>query len=233
MKTIDRLGLFQNGEWSVSYSHISYSTFLIVVNAKVGAFSYDEDLLVSYLKGIHRGNANVFFFRYFGSIYNGVFMRFNRIAIAKKLILAEKFKKAKSLLAPIAKKGHSKAQLIMGYLYFGGDMNMSSKETKYWLTKAAEQGLSESQHDLGVMWMTGEAGYVDIEKSLYWYQRCVDRDHNVVDTEWAFKRIIEIYEGKFGEQYKNLEAVKTWQLKRVAFLTVPYRNHPDWFYQKL
>ncbi len=234
-------------------------------------------------------------------------MKFNRIGIAKRLILASNFKGAKKLLLPLAKNGHSKAQLILGYMYFGGDFTMSPNEAKYWLekasiqgiaeamamlattdfkqgtwtnfsnskkqiskveraakkgsaeaqrwlattyahgevvevdiekvvywdTKAAEQGLSESQHDLGVMWMSGEAGFVDMEKALYWYKRCVDRDHNVVDAEWAFKRIIEFYEGKFGEEYKNIIEASRWQECKNAFLKLPYRDHPDWFYDDL
>jgi uncharacterized protein len=81
------------------------------------------------------------------------------------------------------------------------------KKVVYWDTKAAENGFSESQYDLGVMWMTGEAGHVDIEKSLYWYKCCVNRDHNVVDAEWAFKKTIDIYEGMFGDEYKKLNEV--------------------------
>lgn len=231
-------------------------------------------------------------------------MQFNKLGIAKRLILASKFKKAKKLLMPMARKGSSRAQLVLGYLYFGGDLEMSRKEAKYWLekaarrgeaealgmlaitdfntgawanfaeslsqivkvekaanngsvqaqrwlamtyahgeivpadyekvvywdTKAAEQGLSESQHDLGVMWMTGEAGSVDISKSLYWYKCCVNRDHNVVDAEWAFKRIVEIYEGRFGDEYKDMKAAKKWRQREKYFLKLPYRNHPDWFY---
>lgn len=231
-------------------------------------------------------------------------MQFNKLGIAKRLVLASRFNKAKKLLKPMAKKGSSKAQLILGYLYFGGDMEMSRQEAKYWLekaarsgeseaigmlattnfktgawanfavsksqikkvveaakkgsaeaqrwlattyahgeivpadyekvvywdTKAAEQGLSESQHDLGVMWMTGEAGRVDIDKSLYWYKCCVNRDHNVVDAEWAFKRIVEIYEGNFGDEYKDMKEAKEWRQRAESFLKLPYRNHPDWFY---
>lgn len=75
-------------------------------------------------------------------------MKSNRIGIAKKLILAEKFKKAKKLLYPIAKKGNVEAQHLLGYLYFGGDLEMSSKESNYWLSKAAKKGHPEALAEL-------------------------------------------------------------------------------------
>ncbi|MDE1462422.1 tetratricopeptide repeat protein [Spartinivicinus poritis] len=64
-------------------------------------------------------------------------MKFNRIGIAKRLILAEKYKQAKKLLIPLAKKGNAEAQLILGYLYYGSDPEMSAKESEYWLKKSA------------------------------------------------------------------------------------------------
>lgn len=102
-------------------------------------------------------------------------------------------------------------------------------KTGYWDTKAANQGLAESQYDLGVMYLTGEAGKQDIAQSLYWFERCVDRNHNVIEVEWAFKRIIDIYEGKFGEEFKN-EVMADKQRKRSRLLLkMPCRNFPDWF----
>jgi TPR repeat protein len=97
--------------------------------------------------------------------------------------------------------------------------------------KAANQGLVESQHDLGVMYLTGEAGKQDIAQSLYWFERCVDRNHNVIEAEWAFKRIIDIYEGKFGEEFKNNEMADKQRERSGVILKLPYRNFPDWFYK--
>ncbi|WP_413662333.1 tetratricopeptide repeat protein [Microbulbifer sp. CNSA002] len=232
-------------------------------------------------------------------------MKYNRIGISKRLILAGKYKKAIDLLLPIANARNEVAQLILGYLYFMADSGMDGVNAKkwleksakqgnadalyflattdftgnhwasfgeskaqiakvrkaavkgstdaqrwlavtyahgevvppdytqivYWDTKAAEQGLSESQRDLGVMWMSGEAGHVDIAKSLYWYKQCVTRNHNVTDSKWAFRRIIEIYEGRFGKQFKDLSATFYWKKRSRELPLLPYRHHPDWFYQ--
>jgi TPR repeat protein len=55
-------------------------------------------------------------------------MKFNRIGIAKRLILAKKFREAKKLLTPLARKNSAMAQLLLGYLYYGGDLNNTSKQ---------------------------------------------------------------------------------------------------------
>lgn len=71
-------------------------------------------------------------------------MKFNRINLAKKLILAEKYNKAKSLLRTLAKNNHAGAQLLLGYLYYGGDIKTTAKESKYWLEKSAKNGNAEA-----------------------------------------------------------------------------------------
>ncbi len=71
-------------------------------------------------------------------------MTFNKIGIAKRLILAEKFEKAKLLLRQLAKRNISEAQLILGYLYYGGDEKTTSKDSEYWLRKSAKNGNAEA-----------------------------------------------------------------------------------------
>lgn len=71
-------------------------------------------------------------------------MQWNRIGIAKRLIVAGKFRKAKSLLRPIAENENSDAQYMLGYLYYGGDPETSGKDAEYWLTKAAKQGHADA-----------------------------------------------------------------------------------------
>ncbi len=71
-------------------------------------------------------------------------MKFNRINIAKRLIIRKKFKSAKLLLNLLAKQNDAEAQLILGYLYFGGDINTSPEESKYWLKRSAKNGNAEA-----------------------------------------------------------------------------------------
>ncbi len=71
-------------------------------------------------------------------------MKFNRINIAKKLILSEKYEKAKYHLRSLAKNNNSEAQLILGYLYYGGDPKTTANDAKYWLEKSAKNGNAEA-----------------------------------------------------------------------------------------
>lgn len=71
-------------------------------------------------------------------------MKFHRIGIAKRLILAEKYEKAKSLLLPLAEKDNAEAQLLLGYLYYGGDIKTTAKQSQYWLEKSANIGNAEA-----------------------------------------------------------------------------------------
>lgn len=65
-------------------------------------------------------------------------VKFHRIGIAKRLILVRKYEKAKSLLRPLANNNNAEAQLLLGYLYYGGDPNTTVKESKCWLEKSAK-----------------------------------------------------------------------------------------------
>lgn len=71
-------------------------------------------------------------------------MQYNRIGMAKRLILARKYEKAKKLLRPIANKNNAQAQLLLGYLFFGGDLKTTPKKAQYWLQKSADFTLSKN-----------------------------------------------------------------------------------------
>ncbi len=71
-------------------------------------------------------------------------MKFHRIGIAKRLILSEKYEKAKSLLRPPAEKNNAEAQLLLGYLYYGGDPKTTATQSQYWLGRSAKNGNAEA-----------------------------------------------------------------------------------------
>jgi hypothetical protein len=52
----------------------------------------------------------------------------------------------------------------------------------------------------------------------------------VIEAEWAFKRIIDIYEGKFGEEFKNKEMADKQRERSKVLINLPYRKFPDWFF---
>ena len=78
-------------------------------------------------------------------------MQYHRIGIAKRLILAKKFKQAKALLMPFALKGNVRAQMLLGYLYFGGDTNTSARQAESWLRKSARKGNADAMAMLAEM----------------------------------------------------------------------------------
>ena len=71
-------------------------------------------------------------------------MQYNRLGIIKRIILSKKFEKAKKLLRPLAESNNTGAQLLLGYLYFGGDLRMSWEESQKWLRKSAQLGNPEA-----------------------------------------------------------------------------------------
>lgn len=77
--------------------------------------------------------------------------KFNRLSICKRLILKERYRKAKQLLIPLANKGNAHAQLILGYLYFTSDRSTLRSESINWLEKAAKQRNPDAIHLLSSM----------------------------------------------------------------------------------
>ncbi len=71
-------------------------------------------------------------------------MIINHIQEAKNYILAEQFKKAKQILEPLAEENNAEAQLILGYLYYGGDEETTSQQAEYWLERSSENGNAEA-----------------------------------------------------------------------------------------
>jgi TPR repeat protein len=71
-------------------------------------------------------------------------MKFHRIGIAKRLILVRKYEQAKSILRSLANNKNAEAQLILGYLYYGGDTKTTAKDSQYWLKKSAKNGNAEA-----------------------------------------------------------------------------------------
>jgi TPR repeat protein len=75
-------------------------------------------------------------------------MKFNRIAIAKRLMFYKKYKKAKELLLLSANKNNAMAQYLLGYFYFDCRSNMTAKESEYWFKKSAKNGNADAMAQL-------------------------------------------------------------------------------------
>ena len=77
----------------------------------------------------------------------------------------EDYALAARLLGPLAKKGHSDAQTLLGSIYdYGQGVPQSNQEAVKWYRKAADQGNAQAQFSLGVMYDKGGASYRTIRK---------------------------------------------------------------------
>lgn len=84
----------------------------------------------------------------------------------------EKGEYAKALkeLRPLAEKGQSKAQTILGFLYFQGlGMPENHAEGLKWLRPAAEHGSAEAQFALGVIYAGGKAVPQNNAEAYKWF----------------------------------------------------------------
>ena len=64
-----------------------------------------------------------------------------------------------TLLKPIAEKGHSEAQCIIGNLYhLGLGVERNIQEAIKWYRKSAQQGYSIAENNLNTIYVMGEEG---------------------------------------------------------------------------
>jgi TPR repeat protein len=86
------------------------------------------------------------------------------------------------LLEPLAREGHTQAQLRLGQLYFHGHgVRESDREAMRWYERAARQGLAEAQFLLGNMYAYGLADLpTDVDGSrlaAQWYFEAARQGH--------------------------------------------------------
>jgi TPR repeat protein len=67
-----------------------------------------------------------------------------------------------------AEKGDVQAQNHLGYIYRD---RQNYQEAVYWFKKAAEQGNTIAQFNLGVMYDKGQGVRQDYQKAFYWYKK--------------------------------------------------------------
>ncbi len=90
----------------------------------------------------------------------------------KKAYLDKDYKKALSILAPLAEDGDSQSQVTLGIMYdFGHGVAKDPAEAIKWYIKAAEQGIPVVQHDVGVKYFQGQGVEKDYLKAAYWWQQ--------------------------------------------------------------
>ncbi len=93
----------------------------------------------------------------------------------REAYLAKDYEKALSILEPLAKRGHAKAQITLGIMYdFGHGVKKDPLKAVEWYEKAAAQGNSAVQHDLGVKYFKGLGIPQDYDKAAAWWRMAAD-----------------------------------------------------------
>ncbi len=78
------------------------------------------------------------------------------------------FYRAERIWLPLAQGGNSKAQFFLGVLYESAS-NDRNKAT-HWYQRAAEQGYSDAQHNLGLVYARGLGVKKNIPKAIKWWR---------------------------------------------------------------
>lgn len=90
---------------------------------------------------------------------------------ADLLIKQGQWQKARSILTPIAKKGHHKAQYLLATTYSGRD----ELKAFQWFMKSAKQGNDVSQLIVARMYSFGMGVKKNTKKAIFWYKQSSKR----------------------------------------------------------
>lgn len=86
------------------------------------------------------------------------------------------FKKAYTLLLPLAKQGNSFAQYNVGVMLAQGlGVDKNEKDAVSWYQKAAEQGDPDAQSNLALMYESARGTKQDYKKAMEWYLKAANQ----------------------------------------------------------
>lgn len=128
--------------------------------------------------------------------------------IGKEFYDRHEFAKAVEHFHKAAELGHADAQCALGYYYFeyaldplsSGEDETPFDQVRFWISKAAEQGIADAQKDLGVLY---EALDEDYSKAMEWYLKAAEQG-NVI----AMMNIGNLYASKVIGKRDPEEAMK-------------------------
>ena len=90
----------------------------------------------------------------------------------KQAYLNQDYERALEILKPLAKQGHSQAQITLGLMYdYGHGVKKDPSESIKWYLMAAEQGVPLVQHDIGVKYFQGQGVDQNYDEAAKWWER--------------------------------------------------------------
>ena len=94
------------------------------------------------------------------------------------------YKKAFSILSPLAKEGDSEAQKMLGIMYdYGQGVAQDFKEAEKWYRLLAEQGNALAQARLGMAYHFGKGVPQDFKEAVKWYWLSAKQGNTKAQTE--------------------------------------------------
>jgi len=87
------------------------------------------------------------------------------------------FETALSEWVPLAEQGHGLAQHNIATIYLRSEgVEQDIDKSTYWFRAAAEQGLSESQYNLGQIFLHG--GPIEATEAVHWFRAAAKQGHS-------------------------------------------------------
>ena len=116
---------------------------------------------------------------------------------------AKHYVTAFELLKPLAERGNSRAQFVVGDLcVFEAGVSCDSKSGIRWLTAAAEKGNADAQDDLGTVYYEGSIGVPQNYKSaLRWLSKSAAQGNSI-----AQELLSSMYRFGLGVRKNNVQA---------------------------
>lgn len=109
-----------------------------------------------------------------------------------------------------AHDGDARAQLTVGLLYLKGEgVPQDNREARFWIEKAARQGLDDAEARLGTLYLEGLGAAPDLSQAKAWLEKAAARGHAEAQTGLAKLLLSE----NPGEE--NLEKARHW-LKQAS-----------------
>lgn len=139
----------------------------------------------------------------------------------------QEYRKAYTLLFPLAEIGDTFAQISIGYMLSQGlGVAKNEKEAIKWYEKAALKGDSDAQYNIGCMYETGRGSKQDYNKALEWYSKSAEQGN-----KFAQEKLGSLYYKGNGVEVDYKKAVH-WYTKSAEqgysqaqnFLGVMYVN---------
>jgi uncharacterized protein len=133
----------------------------------------------------------------------------------------------RDLLLHAAELGNIEAQRTAGALLANGEEGFEQDlaAARQWHQRAAEQGDSDSQYDLGWMMLEGEGGPPDYDAGLTWLEACAAQEDTA--SERAADFLASIFEeGRFDFE-QDPEAAERWRARQHELAELHERQQKE------